>query len=165
MRIFVGVWPTTEVHDALAALPRPADDRLRWTPPEHWHVTLRFYGEVAEDALDAIVGAVDAVAARHAPVRAQLGPETHVLGGRVLMVPVAGLDHIAHGFSREPFTGHITVARARRRGGRIPHEFAGVPMDMSMRVDTIAVIRSHLGRGPARYETLASRVLRGANAP
>ncbi|MDQ1444823.1 MAG: hypothetical protein QOI20_1287, partial [Acidimicrobiaceae bacterium] len=43
-RLFVAVWPRPEVVDALARLPRPDVPGLRWTGPDHWHVTLVFLG-------------------------------------------------------------------------------------------------------------------------
>ncbi|EYT79135.1 2'-5' RNA ligase, partial [Streptomyces sp. Tu 6176] len=56
MRLFAAVLPPPDVLDALAdevaalrAL--PGADRLRWTGRAGWHLTLAFYGEVAEETV------------------------------------------------------------------------------------------------------------------
>ena len=46
VRLFVAVWPPADVVTRVAALPRPDVAGLRWTAPDHWHVTLRFLGSV-----------------------------------------------------------------------------------------------------------------------
>ncbi|MDK1472532.1 RNA 2',3'-cyclic phosphodiesterase [Streptomyces sp. 549] len=54
MRLFAAVLPSPEAAGPLAELvqrlrARPGADRLRWTDPAGWHVTVAFHGEVAED--------------------------------------------------------------------------------------------------------------------
>jgi len=83
VRLFVAVWPSDEVVDALAALPRPEAPGLRWTRPDQWHVTLRFLGEAEPDVA---AGALGALAAE--PTVAELGPVTRLLGNRIMVAPV-----------------------------------------------------------------------------
>jgi 2'-5' RNA ligase len=48
MRLFVGIPLAAEVVDALERISRSlrsANDNLRWTSPETWHITLQFLGE------------------------------------------------------------------------------------------------------------------------
>ena len=45
-RLFVAAWPPPDVADAIAALPRPVEPGVRYTPREQWHVTLLFLGTV-----------------------------------------------------------------------------------------------------------------------
>ena len=52
-----------------------------------------------------------------------------------------------------PFVGHLTVARARGQSG-IPPTLAGMPVAAAWRADTVALVRSHLDPGGARYETV-----------
>ncbi|GAA4554050.1 RNA 2',3'-cyclic phosphodiesterase [Amycolatopsis samaneae] len=45
MHVFSALVPPADVTATLAAeLGEPAGDRLRWSPPRDWHVTLGFYG-------------------------------------------------------------------------------------------------------------------------
>jgi RNA 2',3'-cyclic 3'-phosphodiesterase len=64
MRLFVAVQPSPDVLDhletALTAVGGGlAGPWLRWTPPDHRHITLAFYGEVPEGYLDDLAGALD----------------------------------------------------------------------------------------------------------
>jgi len=146
--VFVAVYPTASARAALARVlsrlqAAPEASAVRWVPPASWHVTLRFLGTVAD--LGPIAEALDRLAG-WGPVAAQLGPASGWLpGGRVLQVPVAGLDTLAAAVREVlgrppvlggpplpeegrspvddpvPFVGHLTLGRARRQ----PVERAG----------------------------------------
>jgi 2'-5' RNA ligase len=150
MRLFVGVWPSEEVLDAIGGLPRPSG--TRWTSRSQWHVTLRFLGEVADPA--PWMDRVATVASECAPRIVTLGPKTAMLGRENLVIPARGLDDIATALGSEKFHGHLTLSRHATR------ELAGTPFVASFEAREIALIRSHLGRGPARYETIATATLR-----
>lgn len=120
-RLFVAVWPPDDVLNRLAVLPRPEVDGLRWTDQDHWHVTLRFLGQV--DDIGAVKAALAGVAKANRPARVVLGPAVDRFGQRVLHVPVTGLDEVAAAVVRStahlgkrpddrPFNGHVTLARA-----------------------------------------------------
>ena len=174
MRLFVGLWPPPEVDALLAALVRAPHPSVRWTTPDQWHVTLRFLGEVADEAVPGLVGALAAVG--DAPARvARLGPATTVLARGTLMVPVAGVDDLAvavveasAGVGRppedRPFTGHVTVARGRGRRP-LPKELAGQALTGPWAVDEVALIRSRLDARGARYDTIATVPLTGTAPP
>lgn len=163
-RLFVALWPSTEVIEVLDAPARPDHPSVRWTGPGQWHVTLRFVGEVAVDEVPALVGALAAVGS--SPRRwAAAGPATARLG-RNVMVPVAGVDDLARaavaasgafcaGPQDRPFTGHVTLARGRGRSAGFSH-LAGQPVEASWPVTEVALVRSHLGAASARYETIAT---------
>lgn len=167
MRLFVAVFPPDEVMDAIAALPRPELAGLRWTTPDQWHVTLRFLGQVDEDALGPLATALAGVAdsASEAPVRAELGPATDRFGRRILQIPAHGLDELAAATvaatagvgeppDDRPFAGHLTLARSRGRRGADLGPLAGTPFSARWRVHHLVLVRSHLGAGGARYEAL-----------
>lgn len=170
MRLFVTAWPAEAVRDALRALDRPDDPGLRWTTADQWHVTLAFLGEVDGGRVEDLVAAM-AAAAASCPARAVvLGPATRRLGRGQLVVPAAGLDDLAAAVgaaalralgrspSPRPFRGHLTLARSR--GGRpVPRSLEGVPVSAAWTVADVALVRSHLSDGPARYETLATAPL------
>lgn len=156
-RLFIAVWPPEEVADELMALPRKDQRGVRFVPPENWHVTLRFMGEVDPDE---VLGALDGVLLP--ATTARLGPGVDVMSDRALVLPVDGLDelaevvreHTAH-LGQEPrrrFRGHLTLARLkphadlpRAMGAYAPAEFA---------VHEIALVQSRLDPEGARYTTL-----------
>lgn len=164
MRLFVAVWPSDEVVAGVAALPRPTVSGIRWTTPDQWHVTLRFFGQVGEDELDAISEALASVAGRNGRCTATVGPEVARFGRGILQVPVAGLDALAGDTVRttaafgeppepRPFAGHLTLARARR-GGDV-RRLTGAAINCSWTVDELTLVRSTTARDGATYDVLA----------
>jgi len=162
-RLFVAVWPPDDVLDLIAGLPRPAVEALRWTTRNQWHITLRFFGSVElEDAASAL----QSVSAPR--TTAVLGPETGHFGTRVLQVPVAGLDAVAKAVVRattrvgkppepRPFSGHLTLARARdRRRGVDLRPFVGTPVSASWPVTEVCLVESHLSSKGATYQVVES---------
>ena len=161
-RLFVAVWPPPEVVAELASLDRPEVSGVRWTSPEHWHVTLRFLGEAGLDVAVAALATVDARA-----VEAVLGPTVRRLGDAVVQVPVAGLDDLAAAVGEafaevgEPrperrFHGHLTLARLKRTR-RCP--LLGVEVSATFPVTEVALVRSTTDRAGANYVTVATRRL------
>lgn len=160
-RLFVGLWPPEEILDRIAALPHPAVDGLRWTTREQWHVTLQFLGEVSQSEIEARL-------ARErwsvTPFRLSLGPRTTLLGRDNLVLPAEGaqLNRLASAVGRATgvdrtnrFRGHLTLARARNR---VPRErlaqLEGMRLDAEWTADRLALVRSTLAPGGARYETV-----------
>jgi 2'-5' RNA ligase len=168
VRLFVCVRPPGEVLDALdgvvARCRAGAPAGVRWVARDRWHVTLHFLGDVADPAP---VAAALAGARLPATCEAELGPAVELLGRQVVSVPVRGLDalagavraavgHLGGPPEDRPFRGHVTLARLGRRGrGRPPCR--GTPLAGGWAVDDVALVRSHLGPGPARYEDLLVR--------
>lgn len=169
MRLFVAVVPPEAVLDALVEVIdelRPTAS-LRWAGRPQLHVTLRFLGEVADAVVPELIAALDA--APLAGTTATVGPAVTRLGRQVLCVPVNGLAALAAGVTtatagigrppvRRPFVGHITLARAGRRGV-VDRSAAGAAVALSWEVDDVRLVRSHLGAGGARYEDLHVRRL------
>ncbi|MGQ0519625.1 MAG: RNA 2',3'-cyclic phosphodiesterase [Actinomycetota bacterium] len=169
MRLFVAVWPPAPVVTALAGVVealrrRDGSGQLRWTEPAQWHVTLRFLGRADVDVATA---AYRAVAPAAVPVEARLGPATGRFGRRVLHVPASGLEGLAAatvaataGVGDAPqdhgFAGHLTLARARPRGGVDLAPLAGVAVSGRWEVAELTLVASVTGTAGARYEVLAS---------
>ncbi len=158
---------------------QPPADELRWADAEAWHLTLAFLGSIPSHTFDAVSHVVASVAAAHRPVRVEtgrLGAFHRAGSARTLWYgvgdPEGALGALAADLARAlgleaggPYRPHITLARARQR-----------PMDLRPWIDaaslqappghldvsTVELMRSHLGSGPARYETLASYQLGGA---
>ena len=166
MRLFVAVRPPDAVLDELAALPRPQRTPARWTTRDQWHITLRFFGNV--DDASAVIAALERAAAQSAPAEVTIGPRPGVLGRQVVYLPVAGLDELAEAVVHETadmgdppptrrFRGHLTLARTK--GGIV--DLSALTLAATWTVGEIELIRSDLGGGPARYETLARFPLSG----
>jgi 2'-5' RNA ligase len=163
-RLFVAVWPPPPVAAALAALPRPTVEGVRWTTPDQWHVTLRFLGDCDDRDAAAAVAAVEA-----SVTTADAGPTPRRLGRELLVIPVGGLDVLAEAvvaatadIGRPPdprsFRGHLTLARARR-GRRVPAVSAAI--DARWKVDEVALVASRTHPHGARYTTVARVMLVG----
>jgi 2'-5' RNA ligase len=122
--LFVAVVPPAEAIadlDRAAAPVRAACPELRWIPTERWHLTLAFYGEVA----DGDVARIERRGVR--ATKGAAGLDLHFAGAgqfgdRVLWVGVQGdregLRALAGGLATDgrPYRPHLTVARARRGG-------------------------------------------------
>lgn len=153
---------------------RPDLAGLRWTDPDGWHVTVAFIGAVDPDHVAELGEAITTVAAASQPVALRTGG----VGGfpsarhaRVAWYGVADPDrHLAVIAERlgaalglrasAPFAAHLTMARARAEPVDLSawREEAGEPA-ATLRVERLDLMRSHLGRGPARYEIIVSTPL------
>lgn len=160
MRLFVAVWPTPDVVDALRRFPRTgtgtgtAAGGIRWTTPEQWHVTVQFLGEVPEDHLAAVAATWQATAAAHPTRAVTAGPATTTFGRSVLVVPVAGMDDLLP----PDGTPHLTLARSRRHDLR---SLAGQPLDVSWTVDELTLVRSRTLPDGAVYDVIERWPLTG----
>lgn len=180
LRLFVAVAIPEDVRAAVddAAEPlRQAAPEAQWTRPASWHLTLAFLGSVATETVPDVEAVLAEVAGRHAPLDLGLTGEAGMFGRRVLWAAVRdapGLTAFADevrgslerlGFAGEdrPFHAHLTLARARRGGGLprdLPSRYAGPTQ--AWRVETLDLVRSHLGRGGAHYERVGGWPLAGA---
>jgi 2'-5' RNA ligase len=167
-RLFVGTWPPPDVVAALASYERPELAALRWTPSQHWHVTIAFLGNVELSGVAALEQLlVTCTGDSSVAPEARLGPLTERLGRQVLCVPVHGLDELAcqvraalarllpNAGLDAPFRGHLTLARARGRRA-VPASLAGVPLAGCWRVQELSLVQSELAPWGPRYTTLAT---------
>ena len=178
MRMFVAVWPDEATRQRLASLGLGSVPGLRPVRPRQWHMTLRFLGVVDEGLVPALVDALgDAADAITGSVHCEVGPETAWFSReRVLQIPVAGLDEAAEAVraatipvvpssnADEPsFTGHLTIARSKRRRPDASARAAlvGIPFAASFDVEAFALVASELSSDGPRYATLARIPLRG----
>jgi 2'-5' RNA ligase len=162
------------VSDLRAAIPEAAEG-LRWTEPDGWHLTLAFLGWVSPEGVEAIGRAVASVAAGRGPFEVSTGglggfPSRHRI--RVLwygladrapqLGELAKATRLALGVDDgSPFRAHLTLARSRaERGIALPETIWQMTLPSGrIAVDRLVLYRSHLGRGPARYESLGEAPL------
>ena len=175
--MFVATWPDASTLKRLSVLELGSTEGLRLVRPGQWHITLRFLGDVDDGLVPALVSALGAAAGTlpHS-IHCEIGPGTAWFGGdRVLQIPVSGLDEMADAVhsatlsvvpdtshSEPQFTGHVTVARSRRRPLDAPARaaLAGVPFAASFEVDCLDLVGSQLSAERAGYTTLARVSLR-----
>jgi 2'-5' RNA ligase len=153
------------------AAPRGLPGRV--VPPENWHVTLRFLGDVRAPDRDRLLEALEradlgeAFAVRWGGLGAFPRPRRATVlwvraerGAEALRAVAGGVEEAAveAGFPPEdrPFRAHLTLSRIR------PHQDVtalteGVgPLGVTTRVDRVVLYRSHLGPGGARYHEVES---------
>jgi 2'-5' RNA ligase len=132
-RLFFGLALPDDTRAALARAARDVHDtspRARTTAADNLHLTLLFLGLTEPDAVAAIARTMAEVAARTAPFELTVAG-AGTFGGRhprVLWASVSGdveaAAHLAAALAAatgtpldRPFRGHVTLARARARGG------------------------------------------------
>lgn len=167
---------------------RPYRDRhadVRWTERESWHLTLLFLGSVERDRVPELERLIDTAAAPQPPYAVAIGAgggRPGRDGGRIRREGVAwlGLGEGAETLlrladrihdlcppdvttgppPRRTLSAHLTVVR--RADGEVIaalRSTAHGPLEVGWTVDRLCLVRSHLGRGGARYETVHEAAL------
>lgn len=159
----------------------PRTASLRWASPDSLHVTLAFLGRVDSAEIPAMAQAIHGVAARHAPAAlptGRLGAFARPGSARVLWYAVSDPDGRLAALAADAaaalglafddlYRPHVTLARARGGSADLRDwiaEASRVAPDGRLEVESLHLMRSHLGGGPARYETLEAYPLGGAEA-
>jgi 2'-5' RNA ligase len=175
-RLFVALELPADARSALVSWQaRAIADRpdLRAVAPDALHVTLAFLGHRPTGEIEAIAATVrDAVGAAAGPavleptgVRGvpRRRPRLFALdledrGGQAGAVHAAVSEALSDGGFYEPerrkFWPHVTVARVGRAERQAAPITIPPPADEFVAAEVV-LYRSHLGRGPARYEALA----------
>jgi RNA 2',3'-cyclic 3'-phosphodiesterase len=182
LRAFIAITPPTTLQQTMAEV-RQVFQRLslpwRWVTPDHIHLTLRFLGNVPEEAVPSLLQAMEQAAQGQIafPLRARaLGCFPHPARPRVLWV---GLDDpsqalgrlnerlmaalIPLGFPPEdrPFHPHLTLARAQMPSSQL------LPMLQTYQnrdfgeflVTQVHLVQSQLQRGGVLHTILRSVTL------
>ena len=174
LRLFVAIDVPPAARDAVAAAIEPwrAElPKIRWAPPESWHVTVKFLGwtyprlfEWVHTRVRVVAGGVPAFRTRLTGLgRFPASGRARVLWAglddeRGTMAGVASAMDVALAEEFEPekrdFRAHLTVARSNPPVA-LPAGFAETPVEpVTFRVDHVTLYRSHLQRPAARYEPL-----------
>lgn len=179
VRMFVAAVPPPEAVEDLDAFleVRREAAGFRWTPAEHWHLTLAFMADVPDRVLDDLLARLERAARKRRPLGVRLvggGAFPHAGRARVLWAGAevddqVELDRLAVGCRAAAakagapvdgarFRSHLTVARMGRpveasSWVRLLDSYRGPPWVL----DRITLVASHLGEGPRRrprYETV-----------
>ncbi|WP_306365853.1 RNA 2',3'-cyclic phosphodiesterase [Nocardiopsis sp. CC223A] len=155
MRLFVALTPPPGVVDAVRGAREPGlrhSPDLRWTPPQDWHLTLAFLGEVPDGLLPGLTGALGAAVGGHAPFDLTvdgwgLFPHPHRDRAAVLWAGVGG------------DTGALAALTADLRAAAVT---AGLPGEDRAHVPHLTVARS---RPPRDLTDLLAELGGGPHAP
>jgi 2'-5' RNA ligase len=157
-----------------AARAAPGLEDLRWTDPDDWHLTLAFLGDTDPAEVPRLARSLAAVADAHPPMAVPAGGLGAFPGPRRARVawygvadPDGRLARLAEAVREavgaetgSPFRAHLTLARARHEPLDLRDWIASTSVPRGrLTVDTVQLLRSHLGRGPARYEVLETLLL------
>lgn len=181
MRLFVGInipkKQRTRIHRSVRDL-REQGLPVRWIDPEHFHVTLKFLGEVRKERIPAIEEAL-AYAARETPAFVTrfrgFGAFPTVRKPRVIWLGVEATPEFRcmkqdlewalgqAGFEAETraFHPHVTLGRAEvGEGAGVFRELARILADLSLddevRIHSLDLMRSHLSREGTHYSVVSS---------
>jgi 2'-5' RNA ligase len=155
VRLFAAVvLPDDVLADLETAVAPYRDDVLAWTLHEQWHITLAFYGQVADERLPDLKARLTRAAKRYPVVSLALDGAGR-FDERTLWVGCSG-DVAA-------LRDHVTLARTRRPVDLRPYVAAlDAYRSRSWTVDSVSLLRSHLGAGAerrSRYEVLSTHPL------
>jgi len=185
LRLFFALWPPEQFRHQLWRSIEPmrhAVREVRWVPPERYHVTLRFMGDVSPALVEDLVAATRSLEAEQ-PFRATLGDvgtfprraSPRVYWVSVKARPLRRLREVLdaallkRGFAadRQRFHPHLTLGRARRRvgggpirrEGALPRRSDADPFAFGVRA--IDLVRSELFPDGPRYANIHRVVLSG----
>ncbi|HWA40362.1 MAG TPA: RNA 2',3'-cyclic phosphodiesterase [Gemmatimonadales bacterium] len=182
VRCFAALALSDSAREALARAILPFRERdwpVRWVPVEGAHVTLKFYGEVNEDRVDAIAESLDYAAdgigalplvltgfgAFPRPERPRVffaaveAPSALELMQDRIETRAEALDHPSEGTIFHP---HVIIGRVRE-GARVSQAEAGellaAPLHAGFTADRVVLYQSRLGAGGAHYTPLHEAML------
>ena len=181
MRLFVALnLPKKErirIHRAARPL-RETSMPVHWIDPEHYHVTLKFLGEVRKDQLPRIEEAVRRAAESSRSFTTALsgfGAFPTLRRPRIVWLGVGANPELRclkqdiewslgdEGFPPETraFHPHVTVGRADERGGAgafrgLDELVAGLDFSGELKVHSVDVMSSRLSREGADYRVVSS---------
>ena len=185
MRLFIAIELPPTAKEALVGVQqrlrtdtRKSSLEIGWVTPDHMHLTLRFFAEVAPVQVDSLRESLAEVAATCTPFVMRLegvgvfpeeGPPRVVWAGvgtgrtqTETLVQRLTESLAGRGWAAEPrpFHPHVTLGRIKRAGPRQAFISAlqgcAVPEELDVTVDHLALIESQLSSHGPRYTTLYS---------
>lgn len=168
-RLFVAAWPPPDVAERLGGLCRTDEPGVRPVSVENLHITLRFLGDLTDAEIIDVVDRLHSFALPR--VSAAVGTDVVRLDDRQIVLPVAGIDELAHAVrgatesigppTTRPFYGHLTLARMRS-GAHSSIE--GLTFDAEFPITEVRLVESRLDPSGAEYRSLESLGTTGAAA-
>jgi len=178
-RLFLAIEPDAATRAALAEATQPLKqvDGLKLIPTANLHVTVKFLGDVAEQAVDDITAALELAVEGIAPFTMQIERVIPLPDARRPRVLAAAFDkpallsllherieqmlsELGYEPERRPFRPHVTLGRFRRPPrGILPA--VNLPEECGFLVRQIVLMRSELQPAGPIYRPLACMGLGG----
>ena len=177
MKVFVGVDLSAEARAALAACLSEVEVPGKPSPPQNWHITLRYIGAMDEVSLDRLLAGLDeaelggpftirasGLGAFPTPARATV-LWVGLTDGRDRLELLAGavedvVDGVGLGREDRPFVGHMTLSRIRPPVD-VRSLIAGVELpSIPIPVDEITLFESRQIPGGTQYHPIERFPLR-----
>jgi 2'-5' RNA ligase len=174
-RLFIAVALPDEVRHAIAARLLPIPGRL--VQQANWHFTLRFLGATSANVRDKLIRELSSISLG-SDFRIQfngIGAFPRAKRARIVWLGVSeGADSLiglaakaesaarSAGFAAEgrAFTPHLTLSRIEPPQSMVNVIAAQPSIDIPMDVSEVVLMRSTLGKGPARYDVVERFSLR-----
>ena len=186
MRLFVAVDISVQVQDHIEQVQRQLKHDLsdttrgaKWVRPEQIHLTLKFLGEVRDNAVTQVCDVVTRTAARHDSFEMQVkglgvfgNPARVVWAGIESCPPLMELqveletefEKIGWQKENRPFAGHLTLCRVKNAaaGKKLAHivENAGDEIFGSVWVEQAVLYQSHLSSDGPEYSAICTAPLK-----
>lgn len=179
MRLFLALNLPKKARQKIQRAARPLREKdlpVRWVDLDHYHVTLKFLGDVRPERLEEIQEAADRVAGSTVGFDAELdgfGAFPTIRRPSTLWVGVEATPELRClkqdlewalsdlGFEKETraFHPHLTLGRASGNGGAgafrgLDDLTAEMEVDASFKVRTVDLMRSHIGKEGPRFTIL-----------
>lgn len=174
MRMFIGVPLGEAVRSELLRLTerlRRGEDRLRWSAPAGWHITLQFLGSTRPDQFVCVRERLAAIAAARFPVDLEApgvfdragvffaGVKVSPRLQRLQQAVTAATAPCGFVAEDRPYHPHITLARSKDGRGALKSLEKRLPPDVrfsSFVAGRFVLYESFPGPGGSRYEERAS---------
>jgi RNA 2',3'-cyclic 3'-phosphodiesterase len=173
-RLFIAVPLTDQAREKIAAALPPLPGRR--VPPQNWHFTLRFLGDMERarrDQLAAILRRTrlsrtfsirfDGLGAFPRAKRARIIWLGVTDGARELVSLAEAVESLVRRSDfpaeKRPFKPHLTLSRVEPPRAVANLLDAQPALDVTMPVSEVVLVRSSLGAGPAKYEVVEEFLL------
>lgn len=154
---------------------RLGNESIKWVEPQNFHLTLKFFGEIADEDVDVICRELESVSlaltpfyisirktgvfgSRYNPKVIWFGIEDDGQQAKLAEKVLSGMDKSGFPRDRQNFVPHLTVGRIRRLSDKQHFQktikkFAEANL-MEMQVNEIYLYESHLKPDGPVYETV-----------
>lgn len=183
-RAFIGAPIPKDIQDKIIELIQPLKEingleMLRWQPPENWHITLRFLGDINEEQCEPLMAAIqssiantEALSLNFSSLKLFPSPKNsialilqpeHVVDLTVLAIKIdKATKSLGFESEKRAFKPHLTLAKIDRKKHEpieINVETIKIP-NLNFTVDQVHLYQSELTEEGSRYTALHTILLK-----